>query len=791
MNPLNPEKLRKACDPQQFDFDSTAEISLKTETIGQEQAEEALGFGLDIRKPGYNIFALSESGNDRHATVERILNAKAGAEVAPADWCYVNNFENPNNPLLLTLPAGRAAKLKAHLDEFISELPGTISSSLEADEYRSASEKIQGEFKTRHETALQNLGDEAVAQGVALIRNEQGFAFVPTKNNEVLSPEDFAKLPAEEQKTFEEKIQEFLGKLQKLSHQFPKWRREMQTRIRALTRETISLAVGHMIEEIKEQYQDLPHVAAFLDAVLADIVKAGEGLRENRGADDDANEMRGGLATQRYKINVIVDRSKISQAPVVYEDSPNYQNLLGRFDQIAHFGSLLTNFTLIKSGSLHRANGGYLMLEAAKLLAQPFSYDGLKRALKSGKLQIESPLQLGGLMSTVSLEPEAMPLDVKVVLMGERRIYYLLKELDPEFDELFKISADFESDIIRTTDAEKKYAGVIAHLAETGKLKAFSRDAVARLVEFASRASGDAEKLTANTHLIAGLMNEADHRADGKIVEARHIDAAADAQIRRAGRVRRIMDREIERETMMIATTGAEIGQINGLAVVQLPDYAFAYPMRITANVWYGKGNVIDIERESELGGKIHSKGVMILSSYLAWRYAQLHPLTFGASLVFEQSYGPVEGDSASLAELCALLSALAEAAISQELAVTGSVNQHGRVQAIGGVNEKIEGFFDLCNLRGLTGNQGVLIPEANVKHLMLRPDIVAACAAGKFRIFPVTTVDEAATILTGLPTVEDAESGDFPKDTLNFRIAARLSHMAKSERKAAKKKRG
>ncbi|MBS1171560.1 MAG: putative ATP-dependent protease [Proteobacteria bacterium] len=784
MKPLEPQQLYRACDPALLDFATTADLPDTGNGFGQARAEEAVRFGIDIRRPGYNLFVLGEPGSGRHFTVRRLLEEKAAAEAVPGDWCYVNSFDEPQRPRALKLPAGRGAQLKRDMQQFVTELGTAITSAFDSDEYRSRMEAIQEEFKNREETALRELGHESVQQGVALLRTPHGFVFAPVKGDEAMGPDEFNKLPEEEQKRISAAIESFGEKLTKLLHQFPRWRREMQAQIRQASRDTMSLAVGHLIEELREGYADLPEVIAFLDGVQKDVVETGEELRESQKSEGDTTTvtMTGAISLQRYQVNLLVDHAATPSAPIVFEDNPNYQNLVGRVDQIAHMGTLVTNFSLIKAGALHRANGGYLVLDAVKLLTQPYAYEGLKRILKAGHIRIESLGQMIGLISTLSLEPEPIPLDLKVVVIGERLLYYLLREFDPEFEELFKVAADFESDVERSDDNTRLYALLVSRLVRSNDLRPFARDAVARIVEDAARIAGDSEKLSAHTRRVADLMRESDHwavKAGREVVAREDVQRALDGRVRRADRLRAQLQREVLRDTLLISTAGAQVGQINGLAVIDLGDFAFAHPVRITATARLGEGDVIDIEREAELGGALHSKGVMILSSFLAARYSRSIPLSLTASLVFEQSYGPVEGDSASLAELCALLSALAAVPIRQSLAVTGSVNQYGRVQAIGGVNEKIEGFFDICRARGLDGEQGVLIPDSNVKHLMLREDVVQACAEGKFRIYAVSTVDEAIALLTGVPAGEPDENGVVPEGSINYMVAAQLAEMS------------
>jgi lon-related putative ATP-dependent protease len=558
----------------------------------------------------------------------------------------------------------------------------------------------------------------------------------------------------------------------------------------------MALAVGHLIEELKERYQDLPNVLEFLDAAMHDVVEKGEDIHEQAHGEGEPEEFSGSVSLRRYQVNLLIDHAGSKSAPVVFEDSPIYANLVGRVEQIAQMGMLLTNFTMIRAGALHRANGGYLMLDALKVLMQPYAWEGLKRALKSRQVRIESLGQVYGLVSTASLEPEPVPLDVKVVLFGDRYTYYLLRELDSEFEELFKVAADFEDAVARDGGNGELYARLVATAARRDGLKPFEAGAVARVVEHAARLAGDAEKLSARTRQIVDLLHEADHgavAAGRDAVGREDIEAALAARRERTGRLRRNVHEYIRRGIHLIDVAGDRVGQVNGLAVIDPGDEMFGHPVRITATVRLGEGEIIDIEREAELGGAIHSKGVMILASFLGARFARSLPLSLAASLVFEQSYGPVEGDSASLAELCALLSALADVPIRQSIALTGSVNQHGRVQAIGGVNEKIEGFFDVCRARGLSGEQGVVIPASNVAHLMLNDEVIAACAAGQFRIWAVDSVDAAIELLTGVPAGEPDAEGVIPAGSINYLVAVRLAEMSELRREfgvAAKKPR-
>ena len=780
--PLPPEALYT---PATLDFASTETLPEFDAVHLHERAVEAMQLGLDIKHKGYNVFVLGEPGSGRHAITSQLLEAERREGDQVADWCYVNNYAEATRPRLLRLPCGRGTRLRDDMQRFVGELAPAIAATFESDEYRGRIESLQVEEKSREEAALQALGKLSAQSRVALLRTPQGFAFAPMKTDEeTYSHEEFSQLPEDKQQELAHSIEAFYEQLHKLMNEFPRWRRELQNRIKDASREALRLAVGHLIEEIKPGYADLPKVAEHLDAVMLDIVESGESLRSsNKGEEEgEGGFFTGSLSVQRYLVNLLVVNAAEGGRPVVYEDHPTVQNLFGRIDHMVHMGTLVSNFTLIKSGALHRANNGYLVIDALKLLSQPYAWESLKRALKAGEIRIESLSDLIGLTSTVQLEPEPVPLDLKVVLIGERTIYYLLSQYDPDFAALFKISAEMESEVARTPESVEHYARLVGTLARREGLRHFRGAAVARVVEHAARLAGDAQRLTSRTRPLDDLLREADHvaaKAGAPLVERAHVSAAIDAQRRRHDRIRLRYREEILRGQLLIATSEFHVGQINGLAVLSLGEATFAHPVRITATVRMGDGEVIDIEREVDLGGPIHSKGVLILSSFLAARFGWGTPLSLRASLVFEQSYGGVEGDSASLAELAALLSALSDLAIDQSLAVTGSVNQFGVVQPVGGINEKIEGFYDICAARGLTGKQGVLIPSANVCNLMLRQDVVDAAREGRFRIWAVSSVDEAMHLLTGIPAGTPDKNGEVAAGTVNFQVAVRLAELA------------
>ena len=796
--PLPAQQLYRACDHSQFHFQTTADLEDMSEIIGQMRAMDAIRFGTGIRHDGYNLFVLGPSGIGKDSMVRRFLETKVSDEHKPDDWCYINNFDQPHKPQALRLPSGRGEELRLSMEKLVDYLRSAIPALFEGDEYRAKANAIQEEFSKRHEKEFNELSEDARKQQIALLRTPEGFAFAPLREGEVIPPDEYEKVPEDEKKRVETAIVELQGQLEKIMRQMPQWRKEHHERMEKLDRETTLSAVEHLVSEIKESYADLSEVLKYLDEVQKDLVDNADDFRKQ-----EETSSVGGMTMvvhrsfHQYKVNVLVGNGKKPGAPIVSEDSPTYSNLVGRVEHISQFGALVTDFTLIKSGALHRANGGYLLLDIRKVLTQPFAWEGLKRALQSREIRIESLGQMYSLVSTVSLEPQPIPLDAKIVLFGDRLLYYLLQEYDPEFGELFKVAADFEERVERNADTHQLYARLIATLTRKEKLLPFDRGAVARVIEHSARLVGDAERLSTHMRSIADLLRESDfcaREAGHAVAEAADVQCAIDAQIRRQDRLRDRLYEAILRDTLVIDTQGAVTGQINALSVLSLGDFAFASPTRITATTRLGDGEMVNIEREVKLSGAIHSKGVLILSSFLAARYAKNQPLSFSASLVFEQSYGMVDGDSASLAELCALLSNLADAPIKQSLAITGSVNQLGQAQAIGAVNEKIEGFFDICSARGLSGEQGVLIPAANIKHLMLRRDVVAAAEAGRFHIYAVENVDQAIGLLTGLPAGEANARGVYPEGSVNRKVAARLAELTeirKSFAKQAQKKTG
>jgi lon-related putative ATP-dependent protease len=778
--PLPAALLRRRSVPEELPFRLSSELADAPAMIGQERAAEAIAFALRMRRKGYNVYALGPAGTGRHQLVDDLLRRSAATESTPPDWCYVNNFADPQKPHCLDLPAGQGTSLASSMKHLIDELRIALPAAFERDEYRARREVLEQQFKTRSEEVFGGLQQRAEASDIALIRTPMGLAVAPKRDGKVMNPEDFEKLSEEERNRIQHALEEAQAGLEAVMRQVPEWEREHREAVRELNREVTGFAVASLIADLRGGYADLPDVLEYLDAVERDIKENVDdflpqqpptpppgGPPMSATALAQVEDMR----FRRYQVNVVVDNSGRQGAPVIYEDNPTYQNLVGRVEYLARFGALTTDFNLILAGALHRANGGYLVLDAERLIAGGYGWAALKRALQSGELRIESIEQALSLVSTVTLQPEPIPIDVKVVLVGSPSLYYLLSAHDDDFAELFKIAADFDDRVERTGDATLLYARVIATIVRREHLRAFDRDAVARVIERAARLVEDADRLSTSMRAIVELLQEADQLAAdvGKeVVGAAEVQGVIDAQIRRSDRIYRRMQEEILRRTIRIETDGEVTGQINGLSVISLGSVMFGNPTRITAQVRMGRGEVVDIEREVQLGGPLHSKGVLILSGFLGGRFGADRPLSLHASLVFEQSYGGVDGDSASAAELFALLSALSGVPIRQSFAVTGSVDQHGMIQAIGGVNEKIEGFFDICKAAGLTGKQGCIIPASNVKHLMLRDDVVAAAEKGRFRVIPMETIDQGFERLTGVPI-----------ETSNRKIAARLDEFA------------
>ena len=791
VRPVPVAGLYRATDLSNLKFSTTAELPPLEGLVGQDRALEAIRFGTQIDKAGFNLFVIGPNGARMQDAVKSLLAADGVSKVQPSDWVYVHNFKEADRPVALELPPGRAPKFHETMHKLIDDLKTALPAVFQSEDYQTRHGAIDESFHKKQAEAFSELRDKAAKKDIVILRTPLGFALAPAKNGEVVPPDEFSTWSESKRREVQATIEKLEKDLEHIIHQLPQWEKQRRDDIRQLNRDTASYAVNQLIEETKGAFEDVPRVAQHIEAVRADLIenialfvlKGGDG-------DEEAGDFGPANPFARYEVNILVtqDLSRPG-SPVIEELHPALGNLIGRIEYISIRGALLTNFRLIKAGAIHRANGGYLLLDARSVLMEPFSWAALKRALRRGEIAIEDIARFLGLTSTVSLEPDPIPLKIKVILFGERLLYFLLAALDPELAEHFKVLADFENDFDRTPENEAMLAQLLAILARRDGLLALDREAVALVLEHAARIAEHAGKLSLVLEQLRDVLIEADfcaREAKRGVIGRADVQQAVDARIRRAARVRDRAQESILENVALIGTEGTHVGQINGLSVVELGGFSFGRPTRITCQVRPGSGKVVDIEREVELGGPLHSKGVLILSGFLGGRYALDTPMSLFASLVFEQSYGGVEGDSASSAELYALLSALAEAPLRQDLAVTGSVNQHGQIQAIGGVNEKIEGFFDICMKRGLTGTQGVVIPQANVQHLMLRRDVIDACAAGRFAIYPISTIDQGIALLTGLAAGERAADGGYPPGSVNARVEDRLRVFANIRRSFA-----
>jgi len=788
---LPPERLYRVADLSALPFATTADLKPIDGLVGQSRALEALQFGTRIEKPGFNLFVIGPPGARLSEAVRTILRKGAENRASPSDWIYVNNFIDATKPVSIDLPAGRAPKFNTAMRSLIEDLKTALPAVFQSEDYQRRRGAIDENFRKQQGEAFSGLRDKAGEKGIVILRTPFGFALAPAVNGEVVPSEQFHTWPEAKRREIETVIGVLEKDLEHIVHQLPQWEKKRRDEVRTLNRETARFAVGQLIDETRAKFADLPRLVAHLEAVRTDLIEnIPIFIAKSEDGAEEAPDVQPGGPFDRYEVNVLVTRQEGEiNVPIIEEFHPTLGNLIGRVEYLALRGALVTNFRLIKAGALHRANGGYLLIDVRSLLMEAFSWPALKRTLRRGTITIEDVSRLLGFATTVSLEPDPIPLDLKVILFGDRLLYFLLAGLDPELGEHFKVLADFENDIDRGPQSEAALAHLVASIAADAKLKPFDREAVARLAEHAARLAGNARKLTLAIEQIRDVLTEADFWAGEEkrsIVGRGNIERAIEAKIHRAARLRDREQEAILEKTALIDTAGARVGQINALSVIELGGFSFGRPTRITCQVRPGSGKVVDIEREVELGGPIHSKGVLILSGFLAGRYALDTPMSLFASLVFEQSYGGVEGDSASSAELYALLSAVSDLALRQDLAVTGSVNQHGAVQAIGGVNEKIEGFFDICTARGLTGTQGVIVPQSNVQHLMLRKDVVDACAAGRFAIYSVSMIEEGIALLTGQAAGARGEDGNYPPGSVNRRVEDRLRAFASIRRSFA-----
>lgn len=790
---LKSDELYKKCDPHKFEFTTTAELEERLSALGQDRAISAVELGINIKSKGYNLFCLGPEGTGKTSLVKRILVKEAKNRPTPKDWVYVYNFEEPHKPIAISFEAGEAPEFAKDIDKLIEEFSSSIPAVLDSDEYKAALSIIREKYKQKKEEYVRLLQKKAKGKSVSLLHMPVGLVVAPVKNGEVLSPEAFDELPEDEKKSLIEDLNAMQEEIENSAQDLPEWE-DKQRRESALLREKfIKVAVKNPIDNLRHKYKGHKQVGDFLKAVQKNIIENIEdflpnGGNESNGSGEGEDALTALLSRMnkqeedkfaKFKVNVVVKNEPNSGAPIVHLDHPTQGNLVGKVERLQQYGALLTDFTLIKAGALHHANGGFLLIDARKLLLQPYAWDSLKRALASKTIKIETPSDETS-FTTISLDPMPIPLDVKVILTGDEELYEVLSERDPDFSDYFKVEADFGVLMDRTEENELEYAKLIGSLSKKKHLRSLNRQAVAKVIEYSSRLAEDSEKLTAHIASIGDLLREADYwarKSKANQIGKNHIEQAINAQIYRSDRIKQAMLEQIDKGTILIDVEGERVGQINGLVVYNFSRTSFGKPSRITTQVRIGKGEFINIEREVDMSGPIHSKGVLILQSLIANRFAKEYPLSLSASIVFEQSYGGVDGDSASSTEYYCLLSAIANLPIKQNIAVTGSINQFGEIQPIGGANEKIEGFFDVCNHRGLTGTQGVIIPRTNVKDLMLREDVLAAVDEGRFHIWAVDTVDDGIEILTGIPAGKPDKKGEFPKGTVNYLVKKNLEH--------------
>lgn len=780
---LPPELLYRSVDESALRFRTTVELEPIQGMFGQTRAKEAIDFGTQIGRAGFNLFAIGPSGSRMREALKSTLEAVAAGRDAPQDWIYVHNFQDHTKPVAIAMPPSRAFEFRDAMRDLVEDLNLALPAAFESEDYQSRRSRLDEAFQKRQEEAFDELRKKALARSITILRTPLGFGLAPARDDgSVIPPQEFNAWPEEKKRELQTAMKELEKDLEQTVRQIPIWEKEHRQEVRALDRETARFAVGHSIDELKARFSDIARIVEYLETVRDDLI-------QNVGLFSAREEAAVGIAVadgrfDRYEVNVLVTQEQAGKgAPVIEEAHPSLGNLLGRVEYLSHQGALVTNFRLIKPGALHRANGGFLLMDARSLLMEPFSWTALKHSLRRGKIVIEDFARYAGLGGTVTLEPDPVPLDVKIILHGDRLLYHLLSILDPDTPEFFKVLADFEDDVERSAENEMLFARLIAAFARRDEMKPIDRGGVARLIEHAARSSQHAGKLTLEVDEIRDVLAEAEFlagEARRELVAREDVDQAIARRIRRSTRILDRMQESIAEGVALIDTEGARIGQVNGLSLSEFGGVRFGRPSRITCRTRPGSGKLVDIEREVELGGPIHSKGVLILNGFLAGRYALEAPMSLYASLVFEQSYGGVEGDSASSAELYALLSSLAEVPVRQDLAVTGSVNQHGDIQAIGGVNEKIEGFFDICQQRGLSGSQGVLIPQANVPHLMLRRDVVEACADGRFAIYPVDHIDQGLELLTGISAGRRGLDKKYPEGSVGRKIEDRLIEFAR-----------
>jgi lon-related putative ATP-dependent protease len=785
---LSIDELYKCCDPNIFIFNTTDDLPVFTGTIGQGRALDALDFGLSLESAGFNIFLLGENGTGRMTTIKAILAQKALSEPIPFDWCYVYNFKDPDTPVAVSLEPGVAVVFQRDMEELIKILRIEIPKVFESKEYEKQKKKITEEAQKKQREIFDSLEEEAQAKGFSVRKTVSGLVIIPVKKTgEPLTEEEYDQLEEKTRKKIDEIGRTLQEKLNDAVRVVREAEKLVKDKIVALEKEAALSEVGHLIEELESKYREHERIMSYLKDVKENIL---ENLADFKVQEEQASALafmklpKAEPTFTRYTVNVLVNNKDCKGAPCVFESNPTYYNLFGRIEHKFQYGMAMTDFSMIKGGSLHKANGGYIVIDALDLLRNIFAYDTLKRAIRNKEVKIEDVWEQYRLISTTTLKPEAIPLDVKVVLVGNPFLYYLLYNLDEEYRELFKVKSDFDSRMDRTDENVHKYASFVATRCKEEKLLPFDRAGVAKIVEVGSRLAEHQNKLTSRFSEIADILREASYwasKSNDMVITEKHVQKAIDERVFRTNRIEERLREMILEGTLIVDTEGERIGQVNGLAVIDLGDYSFGKPSRITAKTYAGKAGVVNIERETKMSGKIHEKAILIIANYLGSKYATKKPISLSASITFEQLYEMVEGDSATCAELYGLLSSIANIPLKQGIAVTGSMDQNGDVQPVGGINEKIEGFFDLCKFRELDGKQGVIIPRRNIKNLMIKKDLVDAIKDGRFTVYPINRVEEGLEILTGMSAGDLKEDGTYPEGTINYLVAKRLAEISEA----------
>ncbi len=787
INKLPVEKLRNICDANFMHCESTKDLVPISEIIGQERAVRALKFGLGIRNHGFNMYVAGYPGTGRKTAVKSFVEAQAKTQSVPSDWCYVNNFSNQYEPKAIQLPPGKGKEFREDMKSFIENVKTALPKAFESEDYIARREATLRGLENKRKELIDALNAKAQSEGFVIQTTPVGLLLIPVLDGKPLSEEEILALPQKMKDKLAEKREKLEKEFTNTMRQLIDMERQIHDALKKLNKEVALYALGSQMQNLLEKYQATPEVPVFLKAVENDIL---DNLAQfaKRGGGEAQPQLPFAMPWmkeepyKKYEVNVVIDNSETKGAPVVVETNPTYHNLLGRTEKEAQFGALTTDFSMIRGGSIHKANGGYLIIPVEDLLRNPFSYDGLKRDLRDGNIAIEEPEERYGFLSVKTLKPQPIPLTAKVILIGDPNIYQMMFSLDPDFRELFKIKAEFDTTMPRTDEKVRQYGAFVCGLCEKEHLKHLDGGGLAKLIEYSSRIIEDQYKLSTQFSHIADVVREANFYAEqdkSEFVTADHVKRAIEEKIYRSKLVQEKIQEMIARGFFLIDTHEQTVGQVNGLSVMGLGDFAFGMPSRVTASIGLGREGVIDIEREAKMGGPIHTKGVLILSGYINDKYARDKPLSLSARLVFEQNYEGVEGDSASSTELYSILSSLSDLPIKQNLAVTGSVNQKGEVQAIGGVNEKIEGFFEVCKAKGLTSEQGVMIPESNVQNLMLKEEVLDAVKAGQFSIYSVKSIDEGIEVLTGTKAGQRRADGTYEEGTVNFLVDKQLREMA------------